>query len=505
MSINDDRPILIMGATGYVGGRLIPRLLERGWRVRAAARNIAKLSGRPWTNHPRLEKVRAEMTDLNSLVQAALGCRAAYYLVHSMISAGKRYREIDRLSALHMVAAVDAAGLERLLYLGGLGEESEDLSGHLRSRAEVGRILSSGRTPTTILRAAMILGSGSASFEMLRYLAERLPIMVTPRWVHTQVQPIAIRNVLDYLVGCLENPNTAGRRFDIGGPDILTYAELFNIYASEAGLNRRWIVPTPFFSPKLSSYWIHMVTPVPASIARPLAEGLRNKVVVRDRGIVNLVPAELLTCREAMRSALEKRRHDAMETCWLDSPAPPPEWPLCEDAEYTGGMTLKSSHRAVVQAAPGLAWLPIVRLGGQNGYYSSMFLWRLRGWLDRMVGGMGFGRKRRDPENLIEGDVFDFWRVVVVEPPRRLRLMAEVRSPGRAYLEFVLTPLPGGQTEIIQKSVYYPRGVAGIVYWHALLQAHNWIFKGLLDGIVRQTGRPVLEGPTLIPPGQATK
>ena len=307
--------------------------------------------------------------------------------------------------------------------------------------------------------------------------------MITPRWVHSEVQPIAIRNVLDYLTGCLENRETAGLQLDIGGPNVLTYAGLFQIYAQEAGLPRRVIVPVPVFTPRLSSYWIHLVTPMPAAIARPLAEGLRNKVVVRDSRIRDLVPIELITCREAIRSALERFRQDAVETCWLDSPQPPPEWPLCEDPDFSGGTTLTSEHRVVVRASLENAWKPIIRFGGRNGYYSHQRLWRWRGWADRIFGGPGMRRKRRDPDNLEIGDVFDFWRVVAVEPPHRLRLMAEVKSPGRAYLEFNLKSLPEGQIEIGLKKVYYPKGAAGLAYWRLGSPLRDRMLIGMLHGL----------------------
>jgi len=478
----------------------LPRLLKRGWRVRAVGRNIKKLSSRSWAGHSQVELAQADMTDLEALKKATEGCQAAYYLVHSMISAGKKYKELDRLAAHNMIAAAEASALKQLIYLGGLGEESEGLSDHLKSRTEVGRILSSGNTPTTTLRAAMILGSGSASFEMLRYLSERLPLMITPRWVYSKVQPIAIRNVLDYLIGCLGHPETLGRSFDIGGPDVLSYAELFQIYAQEAGLSRRVIIPTPFFTPKLSSYWIHLVTPVPASIARPLTEGLRNNVIVKDPAIQEIIPSDLISCREAIRFALEKYRADALETCWLDSSLPPPEWPFCEDPDYTGGSVLKSYHRVVIEAEPEIAWRPIISIGGRNGYYYFQSLWRLRGALDRMAGGVGLNRGRRDQFNLREGDAFDFWRVEVVEDYKRLRLLAEIRSPGRAFLEFVLNPLSGGRTEIIQKSIYHPNGVAGFIYWYSLLPAHNRIFKGMLKGVALKTKHKIIEGPEQIAP-----
>ena len=282
--------ILVTGATGYVGARLVSRLLWRGYSVRAAGRSLDRLRKRHWADHPLVELVVADALDPGSLGKACEGCGAAYYLVHSMVPGEKDFEETDRKAAENMARAAGEAGLSRLIYLGGLGEDEPSLSPHLRSRAEVGEILAGGATPVTVLRAAMILGAGSTSFEILRYLVDRLPVMITPRWVRTECQPIGIRNVLDYLVGCLETPATAGGSFDIGGPDVVTYRELMHAYAREAGLRRRFILPIPVLSPSLSSKWIHLVTPVHAEVAQPLAEGLVNRVVCRDRRIRELIP-----------------------------------------------------------------------------------------------------------------------------------------------------------------------------------------------------------------------
>jgi uncharacterized protein YbjT (DUF2867 family) len=496
-----DRPVLITGSTGYVGGRLVPRLLASGYRLRVMGRSLAKLRCRPWAGHSNAELAEADVLDSHSLERAAKGCGAAFYLVHSMNPRHKDFAGADRTAARNMVKAATAAGLDRIIYLGGLGIEAPALSEHLRSRTEVARILQSGRVPTTFLRAAMILGSGGASFEILRYLVDRLPVMITPRWVRTACQPIAIRNVLHYLQGCLEHDEVLGQTFDIGGPDVLSYQQLMEIYAEEAGLPGRWIIPVPALSPRLSSYWIHLITPVPSSIARPLAEGLRNPVVCREDRIRAIIPQKLLSCREAIRLALERTRRQTIETCWSDAGGPDvPEWLQCGDAPYAGGTILECGYRAVLRAAPEEVWKEIVRIGGQRGWYFGDLLWRFRGAIDRLAGGTGLRRGRRNPRELYVGDALDFWRVLELEAPRRLVLLAEMKLPGEASLEFRIHPLAEARTEVQQLSRFLPKGLFGIIYWYSLYPLHQWVFKGMLEGIAGAAGVPVEEGPERFAP-----
>ena len=492
-----EKPVLVTGATGYVGGRLVPQLLNAGYRVRALGRSEAKLKGRPWGTHPQVELAQGDVLDYDSLAQATQGCSAAFYLVHSMLADPSTFSETDRQGAENMVKAAQAAGLERIIYLGGLGGVSDPhLSEHLRSRYEVARILQSGPVPATFLRAAMILGSGSASFEILRYLVDRLPVMVTPRWVQNPVQPIAITNVLNYLQGCLEHEEVKGQTFDIGGPDVLTYRQLFDIYAEEAGLRRRLVVPVPVLTPKLSSYWIHLVTPVPAAIAQPLAEGLRNPVICQENRIRDIIPQELLTCRETIRLALQKIQQQCVDTCWMDAGAAvPPEWLYCGDTDYAGGTILTCGFRVVLDATPAEVWPTIAGIGGQTGYYFGTGLWKLRGWADRMLGGVGFRGGRRHPEELMPGDALDFWRVLEVEPPHRLQLLAEMKLPGEAILEFSLATTADGKTELRQVARFLPRGLGGILYWYALEPFHHWVYRGMLKAIARAVGKPLVAGP----------
>ena len=495
-------PILVTGATGYVGGRLIPLLLDAGYRVRAFGRSVEKLACRPWGRLPAVELAEGDILDPSALSRAADGCRAAYYLVHSMITQKSEFARADRTSAINMAAAAARAGLERIIYLGGLGEIGhEDISAHLKSRHEVGDILQAGPVPTTVLRAAMILGSGSASFEILRYLVERLPVMITPRWVHTPSQPIAINNVLTYLIGSLEPDEVLGQTFDIGGPDILSYRELIDIFADEAGLPRRRVIPVPVLTPRLSAKWIHLVTPVPSSIATPLTEGLSVPTTCRDNRIRDIVPQELTSCRQAIRLALDRIRQDQVETCWADAGSlRPPEWASCGDAAYAGGTILECGYRVTINASAGDVWQPVVRIGGETGYYFGNRLWWLRGAIDRLVGGVGLRRGRRHPTQLRVGDALDFWRVLEIDPPVRLTLLAEMKMPGEALLDIRITPLGDDRTELQFLSRFLPRGLGGIVYWYGFYPFHQWIFRGMLAAVARAIHRPMTSGPQRFTP-----
>ena len=499
--MNSD-PILVTGATGYVGGRLVPALLEAGYHVRAMARSLEKAGCRPWAGHPHVELVQGNVLDLASLKKAASGCQAAYYLVHSMIAQKEKFAEADRKAAQNMVTSADSAGLQRIIYLGGLANSSNrSLSKHLQSRNEVADILQSGAVPTTDLRTPMILGSGSASFEILRYLVERLPVMTTPRWVHSLNQPIAIRNVITYLIGCLQHPETTGKTYDIGGPDILTYRDLLDIYAEEAGLSKRIIFPVPVLTPTLSALWIHLISPVPKSIALPLTEGLTSDAVCAENQIKKIIPQELLSCRQAIRLALDRIRQEQVDSCWMDAgQLLAPEWAHCGDASWAGGTILQCGYRARFKASTHAVWQPIRRIGGNSGWYFGNFLWRLRGIIDRLVGGVGLRRGRRNPSEIGVGDALDFWRVLEVDPARKLLLLAEMKLPGEALLEFQIQPSSDDQTELIMLSRFLPKGLLGILYWYALYPFHQWIFAGMLKGIAKAITKPIVSGPVRFTP-----
>ena len=388
-------------------------------------------------------------------------------------------------------------GLERLIYLGGLGElDDPRLSEHLRSRLEVARILQSGPVPATVLRAAMILGSGSASFEIMRYLVDRLPVMIAPRWVHNPVQPIAIRNVLAYLIGCLEVEAVKGQTFDIGGPEVVTYRRLFDLYATEAHL-----APAPHHSgarlaPKLSSYSIHLVTPVPASLAQPLAEGFATPVGCRtnrirfpdsprDFGLPQHYPSGPATDRAAAGGNLLERRRPYHSAGIGPDPT----------TNFPGGTILSLGYRLRLHAGPPELWEQITRVGGATGWYFGNFLWKLRGLMDRLVGGVGVQRGRRQPQKLQVGDALDLFRVLEMEPDRRLLLLAEMKLPGEAPLEFRLAPRCEGETELTMVARFLPRGLGGLAYWYALEPFHRRIYQGMLLTIAAAAGKSITAGP----------
>lgn len=482
--------IVVTGATGYIGARLVPRLLKAGYTVRAVSRSLQKLKGCSWADDPNVELVAADVLDLPSITAACNGCDIAYYLVHSMNSQQKDFAQADRSAAQNMVQAAQAAGLKRIIYLGGLAELAPELSKHLRSRAEVAEVLRSGSVPVTVLRAAMIIGSGSASFEILRYLVEHLPFMITPKWVRTPSQPIAVRNVLEYLIGCLMHEETSGQVFDIGGPEIISYQDLMDTYAEEAGLNKRLVIPVPFFTPRLSSYWIHLITPIPAYLARPLAAGLKNPAVCTENRIREIIPQALLSCRQAIKLALTCMQHQEVESHWTDAGLiPPAEWCSSNDPSWAGGTIYVDRRAVVVQGSADDIWQPLIRLGGRTGWYYGDWLWKLRGLLDRLIGGVGLNRGRRHVSEIKPGDALDFWRVVVVEPRKKLVLIAEMKLPGKAMLEVTIEELGGGSVRVQQTAKFLPSGLLGLLYWFGVTPLHNFVFGGMLKGIVEARTR----------------
>ncbi len=482
-----NKKIIVLGATGYVGGRLVARLLEEGFHVRATGRSADKLKSRYWAQHAQVDLVSVDVHDPDSLRKALQGMDVAFYLVHSMNPQSRDFESADRIAANNMVRISHECGVKRIIYLSGLGEDSDQLSKHLKSRHEVSEILRSGPVPVTVLRAAMIIGSGSASFEILRYLVERLPIMVTPLWVKTPNQPIAIRNVIEYLAGCVSKDETVGKTFDIGGKEVLSYMDLMRIYAQVAGLKKRIFIPVPVLTPRLSSLWIHLVTPVPSYIAMPLAEGLRNPVICKDNRIQKIIPQELLDCREAISRALNLVHQDDVKTYWADAGVVPHYAQVqMGDPQWAGGTILEDRRVHKVLASKEKLWQVISHIGGEKGWYHGTWLWVLRGFIDRLVGGIGSGRGRRSAHEIAVGDVLDFWRVASIENADHLSLAAEMKIPGEALLEFKIRPINDHTCELIQHARFRPHGLGGLLYWYSVLPLHEYIFGGMIKKIARQ-------------------
>jgi len=443
--------ILLTGATGYVGGQLLPLLLARGERVRCLARRPEALASKA----PGAEVAAGDVRDRAAVRRAMAGVDAAYYLVHSMASKGS-FEEQDREAALSFGEAAREAGVRRIVYLGGLGESGAKLSPHLRSRHEVGEILARSGVPVIEFRASIIIGAGSLSFEMVRALVERLPVMIAPRWVSVPAQPIAISDVLAYLIAALDLP-AESRIFEIGGADQVSYGDLMKEYARQRGL-RRLLIPAPVLTPRLSSLWLGLVTPVFVEVGRKLIDSIRYPTVVKDRAALEAFAIRPRGYREAIAEALGGRQGFLVDR--------------------------RSIH---VDAPPAQAFEPIRRIGSANGWYYGMWLWRVRGALDEMEGGVRLRRGRRDPRDLRAGDHLDWWRVEEYEPGRRLRLVAEMKLPGRAWLEFEVAG-DGGST-IVQTVTFDPRGLGGRAYWYATRPIHSRIFEGMLRGIAAEAGR----------------
>ncbi|MEH1027267.1 SDR family oxidoreductase [Micromonospora profundi] len=478
---------LVTGATGYIGGRLTPLLLADGHSVRCLARKAVRLRDVPWASAA--EIVEGDLSRPETLPAAFADVDVAYFLVHSL--GRPDFEAADREAATNFAAAARAAGVHRIVYLGGPepASDAEVPSPHLRSRAEVGRILLASGVPTAVLRAAVIIGSGSASFEMLRYLTERLPAMVTPRWVGNRIQPIAVRDVLRYLAGCATLPPEVNRGFDIGGPDVLTFRDMMQRYARVAGLRRRIIVPVRPLTPSLSSHWVGLITPVPNAIARPLVESLIYEAVTHEHDIARYVPdppGGLTGFDQAVSLALAKVRDAQVETRWSNASGPDaPAEPLPSDPDWSGGTTYTDFRERTVDAPPAALWRVVEGVGGEHGWYSFPLAWSIRGWLDRLVGGVGLRRGRRDPHRLQVGEALDFWRVEEIIPGELLRLRAEMRLPGRAWLEMRVLPADDGRSRYQQRAVFLPRGLSGHAYWGSVAPFHALVFGGMARNIAR--------------------
>lgn len=481
--------VLVTGATGYIGGRLVPLLLDAGHDVTVFVRSPDKLSDVPW--QPRVRVAAGDLADLDAVMDAARGSDVVFHLVHSLSARGD-FGRTEREHAEHLARAAESAGARRIVYLGGLHPHGVELSPHLASRTAVGRVFLDSSVPAIVLQAGIVIGSGSASFEMIRHLTEVLPYMPAPRWVRNRVQPIAVRDVLRYLVSAVEVQGDVNRTFDIGGPDVLRYGQMMNGYAVEAGLRQRPIAALPVFTPWLASQWVNLVTPVPRGIAVPIIASLQHDCVALEHDIDSLIPPPpegLLGYRTAVRLALRREREGLVETSWRGASVPgAPSDPLPTDPEWAGHTVFTDERSQESPAAPEAVWRVIEAIGGRNGWYSAPLAWAVRGWIDRLVGGVGMTRGRRDPVRLHAGDVLDVWRVEAIDRGSLLRLRAEMRMPGRGWLELLVEP-DGSGSRYRQRAVFFPKGLAGRLYWAALLPFHGVIFRGMVERILTAAER----------------
>ncbi|MGB5850523.1 MAG: SDR family oxidoreductase [Ignavibacteriaceae bacterium] len=468
--------ILVTGATGYVGGRLVPRLLERGYKVRCLARDEYRLKGR-WEG---VEVVQGDVLNKDSLQNVFKDVDTAYYLIHSMGGEGE-FSKTDMIAAENFARAAEKQGVKRIIYLGGLGSTKENLSKHLSSRLQTGDTLRKINVPVTEFRAGVIVGSGSLSFEMIRYLTERLTVMITPKWVNTRTQPIAIRDVLRYLVDSLTIDKTKGEIIDIGGEDILTYKDLMSIYAEVRGL-KRYFLKVPVLTPKLSSHWIGLVTPLPSRIAKPLVDGLKNELICKNNKAKELFGFKTISYKEAVELALQRNKEGKTETIWFSS--------------YSSGTKSKTTpvhltqkegmiiekRETIVNASAELTFKAFTSLGGKNGWYAN-FLWAMRGYIDLLIGGVGMRRGRRSETELISGDPLDFWRVEEIEKNKLLRLRAEMKLPGEAWLQFNVENIDDNKSTLTQTAFFEPKGLWGLLYWYSIYPFHGLIFGGMIKSI----------------------
>lgn len=483
---------LITGASGYVGGRLVRELLNEKKKVRIFVRNAKKIRGQSWAND--VEIIEGNANNSQYLDRALDGVHTAYYLLHS-INVSTDFGDIESAMARGFALASERAKIQQIVYLGGIAND-ENRSRHLTSRMNTGTQLASTTIPVLELRAGIIIGSGSASFEMLRHLTHRLPIMTTPKWVSNRTQPIAIRDVLYYLCSAANLAKPENRICDIGGPEVVTYAEMMQRFAHISGLRKRIIIQVPVLTPKLSSLWIGFVTPVPISLARPLVESLISEVVAdpaKSAKEIIPVPSDgLLTVSQAIHLALTRTAENSVDTRWSDAAFPMAPWQKAQsDPDWAGELTLKDHREFLTDIPVKYLWEQIEGIGGDRGWFGSGWLWYLRGLIDRMMGGVGIRRGRRDQHRLRVGDSLDFWRVEAHEPEKHLRLYAEMILPGKAWLEFNLSEVDG-KTLLSQDALFEPRGLGGQIYWYLVSPFHLFIFPTMGRNIVKAARKSML-------------
>jgi uncharacterized protein YbjT (DUF2867 family) len=469
--------ILVLGATGYVGGRLIPRLLEDGHRVCCLVRDTRRLEGKPW--YSQVEVFQGDVLDSASLEVPFAGIDIIYYLIHSMAVNIVDFEALDRKAAHNAAREAEAAGVGRIIYLGGLGKNSGQQSAHLRSRNEVAAILGSYRTPVTVFRAAVIVGSGSLSFELIHHLVNRLPIMICPRWIYSRTQPIGIADVLRYLRAAIDEPTSIGQTIDIGGPEVMNYGDMMMTVAHALGLKRK-LIPVPVLTPRLSSYWVNLVTPIPSSLAGALIEGLRYDTVCDNSRAATIFKFQPTSFEEAVNRALRSVADRRVESVWTGAGGD--RGPIEIDPSH-----LMRDQRVIeVGASVKNLFRIITSIGGENGWYYADWLWKFRGFVDQQIGGVGLRRGRRDPMRVSIGEALDFWRVEDFSENRRLRLKAEMKVGGHAWLEFDVEPVGDEKSRLTQTAEFYPRGLFGLLYWYTIYPIHALIFRGLVRAIARR-------------------
>ncbi len=475
--MTESKLILVTGATGYVGGRLVPKLLDSGYRVRCLVRDPSRLQGRSWLK--RVEVVQGDALNPADLVDAMKGVSVAYYLMHGK-QGGRDSAERDLQAARNFAQAAEDENIEQIIYLGELVDPTANLSAYLRSRHETGFTLRHGKVPVTEIRAGMIIGSGSALFEMIRYLTEREPILTCPAWFFSQAQPIAIRDVLAYLVDTLKTPDAVGRVIEVGGPSRLTYADMLLGYAKERNLHR-WLIRTPFYAPRLSAYWVHMVTPIHWRVVAPLIEGLRAKLIVRDETAKKLFPhIQPIDYQTAVHLALGRIQRDNVETSWSDALVTAQGDVKPYHFTVEDGMFIER-RQVVLDLTPETVFRSYSGIGGTRGWLYMDWSWAMRGWMDKVIGGVGLRRGRRHPDEINPGEALDFWRVEAVEKNRLMRLRAEMKLPGKAWLQFESVPAPEDEKKtLFTVTAYFAAyGFFGFLYWYAMWPFHKPLFDGL--------------------------
>ncbi|MDH6422310.1 SDR family oxidoreductase [Aurantimicrobium minutum] len=478
------RTALVTGATGYIGGRLVPRLLDAGFAVRVLVRNADKLKDVPW--RAQVDIVEGDLLDQHIVDQSCVGVDVFYYLVHAMGQKGD-FEAKELQGARNVATAAQNNHVSRIVYLGGLHPATGELSKHLRSRAEVGEILLASGVPTVALQAGVIIGSGSTSFEMIRHLTDVLPVMTAPKWVGNLIQPIAVRDVMYYLIKAADLPPEVNRTLDIGGPEVLKYSEMMNGYALEAGMKERAIVRLPVLTPYLASQWVNLVTPIPRALAVPIIASLQHDCVMNEHDVDQLIPppAEgLLPYRTAVHLALEKMKQGDIETSWQNTSVEgAPSDPLPSDPNWAGHRVYIDLKERDCSAPAEDLWAIIESIGGENGWYSLPIAWAARGFADKLVGGVGLRRGRSNPDKLRLGEAVDWWRVERIDHGNFLRLRAEMKVPGLAWLELTADALPDGTSHYTQRAIFFPRGLGGRLYWYSILPAHGIIFNGMAKRI----------------------